>query len=457
MKTALGKLTKLIAVLVLGTLLFAPMRFGTEDYLYARPRSVRMNPGDSYPITYRLYSDVQQKVSYSSTNEEVATVNDSGLVTGVGPGNASIRLDAENGARATVQIHVAGLTASTLTLNTDSITMEKGQITGLKAVFNDKADNTLVRWHSDDERVAKVDAVGRVSGMGGGDTRITVTSADGLTASADVHVHVSGNAMRITPESVTVGAGTYLRLNTRYIPADTTDTVTHWTSSDESVLRVQSDGTLYAVSEGQAILGVFSRDGLSASTVITVAKPAVDFEIAPAAATMDRGNKMSLQARFIDAQGNVDADSSSHYITWTSSDPSVATVEDGTVTAVSSGTARISASADGKIASCSLKVQTLVEEVRLNMDQLYVLREQTVMPIQLEAEVVPADADDRRLTWSADNDLVATVNQRGLVSLVGGYGTAVITAANKSGAQARFVVNVVATLPEGAEYVGDGQ
>ena len=66
MKTALGKLTQLIAVLILGTLLFAPMRFGNEDYLYAHPRSVRMNPGDSYPLSYRLESDVAQKVSFTA-------------------------------------------------------------------------------------------------------------------------------------------------------------------------------------------------------------------------------------------------------------------------------------------------------------------------------------------------------------------------------------------------------
>ena len=127
----------------------------------------------------------------------------------------------------------------------------------------------------------------------------------------------------------------------------------------------------------------------------------------------------------------------------------MATVEDGVVTGLKTGSARISAAADGKIASSVVNVQTIVEEIHLNLHQMYVLREQTVMPIQLEAELIPADADDKRLTWTADNDLVATVNQRGLVELVGGYGTATITAKAASGAQAQFVVNVVASLPEG--------
>lgn len=451
MKTAYGKLACMIAALVAVTLLFAPMRFGGEDYLYAHPRSVRMNQGDSYALSYRLDSDEPQAVSYSSTNEGVATVDDQGVVTAVGSGKARIRLDAEKGARALVQIEVAGAQISTLTLNTDALNMEKGQLTGLKATFNDKADNTLVQWSSEDDSVAKVDAVGRVSAVGGGQTRVNVTAINGLTASCQVNVHVSGTAMRITPEEVTVGVGSLIRLNARYLPADTTDAIDHWASSDEAVLRVQPDGTLVAAGVGQAVLSVFSRDGLSASTIVTVDRSAADFEVTPAAATIDRGNTLPLEARFFDSQGNIDESASDHFITWTSSNPAVATVEDGVVTAVSSGTARISAAADGRIASCSLNVQTLVDEVKLNLDELYVLREQTVIPIELEAEVIPADADNTRLTWSADNDLVATVNQRGRVNLVGGYGTATITARASSGAEARFVVNVVAELPEGAE------
>ena len=450
MKTVYSKLAKLIAALVVGILLFAPMRFGNEDYLYAHPRSVRMSPGDSYALSYRLDADEPgQRVSYTSSNEAVATVDQSGQVTAVGSGKAQVLLDAENGARAKVSIDVIGARADTLVLNTDSLAMEKGQVSGLKAIFNDEADNTLVQWSSADENVAAGDAVGRVSAVGGGRTRVTATAGNGLTASADISVHVSGNAMRISPENVTVGAGAYMRLDVMYIPADTTDAVANWTSSDENVLRVQSDGMLYAAGVGQAVLSVFSRDGLTGSTVVTVEPAAADFEVSPAAATLERESALTLEPRFFDAQGNADEEAAGHYITWTSSNPGVATVEDGVVTAVGSGTARISAAADGRIASSVITVQTLVERIELNLHQMYVLREDTVMPIRLEAQLFPADADDTRLTWTADNDLVATVNSRGLVELVGGYGTATITARASSGAEDKFVVNVVSELPEG--------
>lgn len=452
MKTVYGKLANLITLLIIGAMLFTPMRFGNEDYLYAHPRRLRMSPGDSYSLSYRLDSDVpEQAVHFSSSDENIALVNSAGLVTAVGSGKAQILMDAENGARAKTQVEVVGARIATLALNTNALYMEKGTVTGLKAIFNDKADNTLVQWSSDDERVALVDAIGRVSAVGGGRTRVTATAMNGLTASADVSVHVSGKAMRIAPEDVTVGTGAYLRLDTSYIPADTTDEVVHWASGDDSILKVQDGGTLYAAAEGKVVLSAFSRDGLSASTVITVEPAAADFEVSPSAATVERGKTLTLEPRFFDAQGNVDESSSGHFINWNSSDPAVATVENGVVTAVNSGTARISASADGRIASSVITVQTLVEEVRLNLHQIYVLREDTVIPIQLEAEIVPADADDRKLTWSADNDLVATVNSRGRVDLVGGYGTATITVKASSGAEDRFVVNVVSELPEGVQ------
>ena len=126
MKTVYGKLANLIAVLIIAMILFAPMRFGGEDYLYAHPRSIRMNPGDSYALTYRLDSDKPaQSVAYSSADAAVAVVDAGGRVTAVGPGKTQILLDAENGARARVQIEVVSARISTLTLNTDHMTMER--------------------------------------------------------------------------------------------------------------------------------------------------------------------------------------------------------------------------------------------------------------------------------------------------------------------------------------------
>ena len=82
------------------------------------------------------------------------------------------------------------------------------------------------------------------------------------------------------------------------------------------------------------------------------------------------------------------------------------------------------------------------------MDELYLLRDQTGEPFQLKTVVDPADADDRRLTYESSNTQVAEVTKNGLVTLTGGYGTAVITVTAVSGSQDIFTVHVVSELPQ---------
>ena len=455
MKTAYGKLAALTLILILAVMLFAPMRAGIEDYLFARPRMIRMNQGDSYDITYRLYADEAQPVTFTSADETIARVNSAGTVTAMGYGKTQIRLNAQNGAKTAVQVEVAGAPASSLALNATSLAMEKGQVTGLRAIFDDAAEDTRVEWFSDDEAIAQVDAVGRVTAVGGGQTRVTAATPGGLSASALVSVHVSGTAVHITPEDVTVGTGAQLHMDTYYLPADTTDTIAQWNSSDKNVLRVSSDGVMTATGEGTAVLTVQTGEGLYGGTVIKVEKAADEFEVSPAAATIERGATLALEPRFLNAQGQVDEQSSAHYVTWTSSDPEIATVEGGVVTGLKSGTASITAAADGKRASCDLRVQVLIHEITLNQSEVYLLREQTGDTIQLEASFTPVDPDDPTIEWSTNNDLVATVDANGLVTPTGGYGTAIITARAVSGAEARFTLNVVTQIPESAESAAE--
>ena len=451
MKTCYGKLAALTLVLILGILLFAPMRNGSEDRLRAYPRNLRMNRGDAYDITYQLDADAPQSVSFASGDETVALVSAEGRVMAIAPGRTRVYVAAEGGARASVEVEVAGDIApdtATLTLNTNSIDIDKGQVTGLRAIFSEDAESTLVQWRSEDEQVASVDAIGRVRALSGGVTRVVATTPTGLSAAAEVRVHVPGTAVHITPSELTVGRSASFALNTYYLPEDATDRIARWTSSDPSVVSVGGDGVMKALKEGTSVLSVFTEGGLTSSLVVRVEKAASDFYISPTAVTIERGNTLRLTPRFTDADGREDESASAHYISWTSSDPEVAVVNGGEVVGLKSGTARVTASADGTTSSCLLRVEVLVHEVALDRDEVYLLREDARTPIQLTATVSPADADDQSLTWSTSNDLVATVSRDGLVTMTGGYGTAVITARASSSAVATFTVNLVTQLPE---------
>lgn len=455
MKTAYGNIATFSVIILIALLLFSPMRAGLEDYIYAQPQSLRMDLGDSYDISYTLDAERQQKVTFSSADSSIAHVNQQGTVTALASGKTQIRLTAEGGAKTAVNIEVIGKPVATMTLNTSSMDLEKGQVSGLRAIFNEGALDTRVKWESADNDVATVDAIGRVSAVGGGFTRITATTPGGLTAHADVKVHVTGTAVQITPNEVTVGSGAVLRLGTYYFPEDTTDEIDHWASSDTAVLKVSSDGTIRAVGNGQAALSVFTKGGLSASTLITVEQSANDFEISPSAMTVERGQVITLEPRFLDASGEVSDQYSEHYIAWNSSNPDVATVENGVVTALASGMTRVTAEADGMTASCIVRVEVLVHEVQLNLEEVYLLKEQTSEPIPLSAVISPADPDDPTITFTSDNPQVASMTEDGYVVMTGAYGTAVITARAASGAEDRFIVNVVTQIPDLSETPPD--
>ena len=130
-------------------------------------------------------------------------------------------------------------------------------------------------------------------------------------------------------------------------------------------------------------------------------------------------------------------------VTWTSSDTSVATVEDGVVTPVAAGTATITAKAGDQTAECEVTVNpegTIipVTKVELNKTSLSLKEggEET-----LTATVTPATATDKTVTWTSSDTDVATV-ENGKVTAVA-EGTATITA--KAGEQtATCAVTVVA-------------
>ena len=115
---------------------------------------------------------------------------------------------------------------------------------------------------------------------------------------------------------------------------------------------------------------------------------------------------------------------------WTSSNTAAAAVtQSGVVTAVKSGSAVIKAAAGGKSASLTVKCAVLPESVSLNYTKKTILKGSK---LQLKASVLPADADDRSVSWTSSNTSCAAVSAAGVVTAKA-PGTAVITAKTKSG------------------------
>jgi alpha-tubulin suppressor-like RCC1 family protein len=134
-----------------------------------------------------------------------------------------------------------------------------------------------------------------------------------------------------------------------------------WRSSDESVAIVDQSGLATAVSEGTAIITA-TAELVSGSATLTVEAPAPvvgSIEVAPLDATLEPGRTQQFVATVRDVHGNpMSAD-----VTWSSSDESVAIVDQsGLATAVSAGTAIITATVESVSGSATLTVEPPVEE-----------------------------------------------------------------------------------------------
>lgn len=448
MKTAHGRLALFAFALVLAALLFAPMRAGVEDVLTLSPEILKMSVGGSYRIECAITSDSSdQSVRFTSSNVHVASVATDGTVYALSGGETVITATASGGATAQMQVYVDGTAMTDLSLNVDSLTLGKGEYSGLKAIYNEDASDTRLQWVSSDETIAKVSQYGQIEGVGGGECIVSVFSPNGLSASAKVLVEVEGTAVHVSPNELTLGVGAQVQLNTIHLPTDSTDKVASWVSSDPKCAYVDENNVLHAVGVGEVIISVRTKDGASSVINVSVEAAPRSIQLSPNRATIARDDTLDMQLRFLTATGEAD-DSVDHLVIWRSSDESVATVDqNGRVTGLRSGSTRITATADGMVAGCKLNVEVFVEEITLDREEVYLLKEDTDKRIQLNWTIDPTDADDPSVRFTSDNEQVATVDESGIVTLTGGYGSVTITATAASGVSDDFTIHVVTQLP----------
>ena len=140
------------------------------------------------------YAD-NKKVTWKSSDEKVATVDENGKATAVGNGTAKITATSVSGSyTATISVTVkipVEIEKLTIEAEKNKLT-QTGETTDLKVKIEpENADEQKLIWKSDNEMVASVDANGRVTAVGNGTAMITVTTEDGkVTASVMITVEV---------------------------------------------------------------------------------------------------------------------------------------------------------------------------------------------------------------------------------------------------------------------------
>lgn len=134
--------------------------------------------------------------------------------------------------------------------------MEKGATETLVATYSptDTTEDTTITWSSSNEKVATVNSTGTVTATGAGETTITAKVGE-KTATCSIKVYVPLKGISMTRDSITLPEKQISTRKVVYNPEDTTDdkTVT-WTSNDENIATVDSNGKVTAVSAGETTI-----------------------------------------------------------------------------------------------------------------------------------------------------------------------------------------------------------
>ena len=145
-------------------------------------------------VTPQNFTD---EVAWKSSNTDVVTVNDAGVVTAKAVGTATIRVTVGN-VSASCKVTVKQPVTSVY-LNRSSLTLEGGETFTLTAsVYPSNADNKNVEWSSSDEKVTTVDQNGLVTAVGKGSATITAAAADGSGVKGTCTVTVTSNNIYVT-------------------------------------------------------------------------------------------------------------------------------------------------------------------------------------------------------------------------------------------------------------------
>lgn len=386
---------------------------------------------------------INKTIIWSSSDETIATVDQTGKVTTLAPGEVVITATSQDSGvvdRCTV---VVTEPVTGISLNITEAAIYKGEkVVIIPNITPVDADNKKVTYLSSDPGVASVDTNGIVTGISGGSAIILVTTEErGLVASCKITVYEFVTSVKIEDEFKYMNYGATRRLTAVVTPETATNKGINWSSSNEKVMTVDSRGKITAVGYGTVEIMATAADGSGVydSIIVTVVKPVTSITVSPSSVTLLEGASQDIKATV------TPSDATFPEIDWSSSDETIATVDhNGTITGVKSGICYVYAtSTDGNNivgrVKVTIKPAVPATGVVINSSQVVLLPGDTRT---LTARLKPSKSTDG-YSWISSDTSVAKVDSKGVVTAVG-QGKAEIYCVADSGVESSCEVIVLA-------------
>lgn len=302
-----------------------------------------------------------------------------------------------------------------VSLDVTTLSLVKGDTESLTATVSPaKATNKKVTWSSSDKSVATVDDSGKVTAVASGTSTITVTTEDGAkTATCVVTVTNPVTGLTLNKTATSLARGDSETLTYTVTPTDADAYTVSWKSSNADVASVDNTGKITAVGKGTATITVTLTRTADQTTIektcaVTVTVPLEGITLNVSSLDLDEGEMAQLSVT------PTPSDAELGTVTWSSSDKSVATVDDnGEVTAVAAGTTTITARAGNQSATCTVVVNKVpVANVTASVTELQCSDLEYGYTITSTAEVVlrnEGDADTTSLRVALEDGSAFTI------------------------------------------------
>lgn len=372
-----------------------------------------------FTVTFKVKSDYK-----NSTLNFVPEFSD--FVFGYG--DDEVEIDNPTESQVSVNKPTVNVTVDldSISLNKTELNLEKGVSETLKVTYNPEAagKGKTVTWSSSDAKVATVSKDGKVTAMAPGTAKITA-SVDGKTAVCTVNVTATLKGISLNKSELNLKKGQSEKLVVSYDPADTTDKKdVVWASSDTSVVSVAADGTVNALKEGTAEITAKVGDKTAVCKVTVKEIHLNEISLSKAETTIAKGKTETLKVIY-----NPEDTTDDKTVIWSSSNPEIASVKDGVVTAIKAGTTEITAKVGDKTAVCKVTVNIPLESITISPSEMRLESGETK---SFKVTYNPEDTtDDKTIRWNVEDNTIASVDENGNVTgLKGGVTTVSATSAN---------------------------
>jgi len=377
-------------------------------------------------------------LKYTSLNTSIATVDPAtGVVTGVKPGTATIKVAATDasGVSETITVTVKAVQGgstveliSLIVLSETELSLTEGESAALvvKETLPSEPTNAEIEWSSTNLNVVKYEN-GKVVAVGPGTAAIIASSADAGNAVASCIVTVAPDVDYVTDllvdqSSISLEIGGTKTIVVTVKPDNADNEDYEWSTSNSDVVTVSSTGKVTAKGSGQAYVKVVALDGSGVETIVPVSVVAgndvplaTSIVISGTVPTMEVDDVLQVVATVLSTSGTPD-----QAVEWLVSDEDVIKLSGTNLQAVGSGTATLTAIAkDGsfvkKVVEITVKTPTIATDgIEASVDEIELLVGDITF---YTAAVTPNEATEQTVTVSVDNDGIVEIDEaRGAIT-----------------------------------------